>query len=102
LWTELESRATLTNLLVELRANFPVDRIQVLVSQADISHGAIRVQESVINDAIVVVDGGATHGTNTIWLKLPIVTIHLVRKFFLVEIRVELFHLLDELLIVDY
>ena len=68
LWTELESCTSLTNLLVEFRANFPVDGIQVLVSQSNISHGAIRIEESIINDAIVFVDGRATQGANTMWL----------------------------------
>jgi len=70
--------------------------------KSDISHGAIRIEESVIDDAIVLVDCRATHGPCSVRLQPPIVSVHLLGKFLLVEIRVELFHLPDKLFIVDH
>ena len=50
--TIFEVRTTLTNLLIELRANFTVNVVQILVSKSHVPDISIRVEESVVQNLI--------------------------------------------------
>ena len=84
--------ATRPDLLVELRANAPIDLVQVLVGQTYLPDRAVRIEESVVHDASRCSSGEANSLT---WL-LPRNLLPAVKEV------VELSYFLDEGLIVDH
>ena len=67
LWSEFEVSAALAKLLVELSADPAVDVVEVLVGEADLSDGAVRVQVRVIHHV-----GGDCASAGLLSLVLPV------------------------------